>query len=323
MGNINNCLTVEDQAIYLHEDPQSGFFGNNPAQAYTQALPDEITLAKEPPTVPAHLGILPLNMSPIPEPRLASWTLPQPLSVTLTHVCISRNGASTTLSCTHRYRGKYVTILVVNRRIQPCRAISAAAGRIGAAAAAAAAATAGGGAAAALRVAAAAAGRRRGRRCGQSGRPVRMAAKRATEPFRSYRTDRVWPTTATPSNRPQRNVSWSSDLMDNASGPEAPRVKCMECRRHHHYIMAAVNSSNIITRSHSMVPIPGAGGVGVPGMMMSATPPELMPPPFKLPDNSQPGGGGGGGLDNGMMVSDGFHGGGVGGGGGGGRRRWI
>ena len=40
MGNINNCLTVEDQAIYLHEDPQSGFFNNNPAQAYTQSLPE-------------------------------------------------------------------------------------------------------------------------------------------------------------------------------------------------------------------------------------------------------------------------------------------
>ena len=57
MGNINNCLTVEDQAIYLHEDPQSGFFNNNPAQAYTQSLPDEATMAKEPPLVPAHLGV--------------------------------------------------------------------------------------------------------------------------------------------------------------------------------------------------------------------------------------------------------------------------
>ena len=49
MGNINNCLTVEDQQMYLHEDPCSGFFGNNPTNVYTQTLPDEITLAKEPP----------------------------------------------------------------------------------------------------------------------------------------------------------------------------------------------------------------------------------------------------------------------------------
>jgi 5'-AMP-activated protein kinase regulatory beta subunit len=101
MGNINNCLTVEDQAIYLHEDPQSGFFGNNPAQAYTQALPDEITLAKEPPNVPAHLAVLPLNMHPIAEPRIASWSMHPPLTVTLQHICMLRNATSTTLSCTY------------------------------------------------------------------------------------------------------------------------------------------------------------------------------------------------------------------------------
>ena len=57
MGNINNCLTVEDQTMYMHEDPQSGFFNNNPSQEYTQSLPDEIILAKEPPNIPAHLGV--------------------------------------------------------------------------------------------------------------------------------------------------------------------------------------------------------------------------------------------------------------------------
>jgi len=112
MGNINNCLTVEDQTLYLHEDPCSGFFGNNPANFYTQALPDEITLAKEPPTVPAHLGVLSLNQSAMPEARIASWTLREPLSVTLTHICTQRNANSTTLSCTHRYRNKYITLII-------------------------------------------------------------------------------------------------------------------------------------------------------------------------------------------------------------------
>ena len=63
MGNINNCITVEDQQMcalfviiaslivcpckqketvpltslrYLHEDPCSGFFSDNPNNAYTQ-----------------------------------------------------------------------------------------------------------------------------------------------------------------------------------------------------------------------------------------------------------------------------------------------
>ena len=106
MGNINNCLTVEDQTLYLQEDPCSGFFGNNPANFYTQALPDEITLAKEPPSVPAHLGVLSLNQTTVREARTASWTLREPLPVTLTHICSLRQANTTTLSCTHRFRNK-------------------------------------------------------------------------------------------------------------------------------------------------------------------------------------------------------------------------
>jgi len=112
MGNINNCLTVEDQMAYLVEDPLSGFFGNNPANVYTQSLPDEITLAKEPPSVPGHLGVLSLNQSSQPEPRVASSTLREPLTVTLTHICTQREGPSRALACTHRFRNKYVTILI-------------------------------------------------------------------------------------------------------------------------------------------------------------------------------------------------------------------
>ena len=52
MGNINNCITVIDQSMYLHEHAASGFFGDTPHNMYTQALPDEITLAKEPPLAP-------------------------------------------------------------------------------------------------------------------------------------------------------------------------------------------------------------------------------------------------------------------------------
>ena len=41
---------------YLHEEPCSGFFGDTPNNLYTQVLPDEITLAKEPPLAPVHSG---------------------------------------------------------------------------------------------------------------------------------------------------------------------------------------------------------------------------------------------------------------------------
>jgi len=46
-----------------------------------QALPDEITLAKEPPLAPLQLSCIALNTQPAPDPRIASWTLPTPLSV--------------------------------------------------------------------------------------------------------------------------------------------------------------------------------------------------------------------------------------------------
>ena len=96
MGNINNCLTVEDQTIYLHEDPCSGFFGNNPSNIYTQALPDEITLAKEPPTVPPHLSVIPLNQLARTEQRIAATTLPPPPLVSLTHICVMRSETNAT-----------------------------------------------------------------------------------------------------------------------------------------------------------------------------------------------------------------------------------
>ena len=46
-----------------------------------KALPDEITLAKEPPLAPLQLSCIALNTQPAPDPRIAGWTLPTPLSV--------------------------------------------------------------------------------------------------------------------------------------------------------------------------------------------------------------------------------------------------
>lgn len=120
MGNINNCITVIDQGMYLHEHAASGFFGDTPHNMYTQALPDEITLAKEPPLAPLQLSCIPLNMQPTPEPRIASWTLPPPLSVTLTHMCLMPPGATaTTMSVTHRFRNKFVTVVIYKPRLAP------------------------------------------------------------------------------------------------------------------------------------------------------------------------------------------------------------
>jgi hypothetical protein len=120
MGNINNCVTVIDQAMYLHEHAASGFFGDTPHNMYTQALPDEITLAKEPPLAPLQLSCIPLNYQPAPDPRIAALTLPTPLSVILTHMCLTpRDASATTMSVTHRFRNKFVTVVIYKPRLAP------------------------------------------------------------------------------------------------------------------------------------------------------------------------------------------------------------
>lgn len=112
MGNINNCITVEDQSIFMREEQPSGFFDNN-QNMYTQALPDEITLAKEPPQAPSHLWCLPLNFPSVPEPGVASRTLLPPLGVTITHLTVMDAPHTNTLAVTHRVRTKCVTIIFV------------------------------------------------------------------------------------------------------------------------------------------------------------------------------------------------------------------
>lgn len=112
MGNINNCITVEDQSVFMREDQPSGFFDNN-QNLYTQALPDEITLAKEPPQAPSHLWCLPLNFPMLTEPRIGSETLLPPLNVTITHLTVMDSAQTNILAVTHRVRTKCVTIVFI------------------------------------------------------------------------------------------------------------------------------------------------------------------------------------------------------------------
>ena len=90
---------------------------------YTQALPDEITLAKEPPLAPLQLSCIPLNTQSAPDPRIAAWTMPPPLSVVLTHMCLMPRGATaTTMSVTHRFRNKFITVVIYKPRLAPSAA---------------------------------------------------------------------------------------------------------------------------------------------------------------------------------------------------------
>uniref|UniRef100_A0A7S4C4J6 Association with the SNF1 complex (ASC) domain-containing protein n=1 Tax=Chrysotila carterae TaxID=13221 RepID=A0A7S4C4J6_CHRCT len=116
MGNINNCVTVEDQTLFMREEPMSGFFNDNAPNLYTQALPDVITLAKEPPQAPPHLWCLPLNVAAAREANISALSLEPPLSVTLTHVSVLSSSPTLTLGVTRRFRHKYVTIIIYKPR---------------------------------------------------------------------------------------------------------------------------------------------------------------------------------------------------------------
>lgn len=100
----------------MREDPQSGFFNDTYPNMYTQAFPDEITLAKEPPQAPVHLWCLPVNIPPVEQPRIAAWSLHPPLSVTLTHVNVMRSSPVTALAVTQRFRDKFVTVVIYKPR---------------------------------------------------------------------------------------------------------------------------------------------------------------------------------------------------------------
>ena len=116
MGNINNCVCVEDQSLFMREEPHSGFFSEHTPNLYTQALPDEITMAKEPPQAPVHLCCLPLNMPSVAEPFICGTTLHPPLSVTLTHMCMLPSSPTMTLAMMQRCRHKFVTVLIYKPR---------------------------------------------------------------------------------------------------------------------------------------------------------------------------------------------------------------
>eukprot|EP00310_Coccolithus_braarudii_P017160 CAMPEP_0183338512 /NCGR_PEP_ID=MMETSP0164_2-20130417/5776_1 /TAXON_ID=221442 /ORGANISM="Coccolithus pelagicus ssp braarudi, Strain PLY182g" /LENGTH=319 /DNA_ID=CAMNT_0025508373 /DNA_START=45 /DNA_END=1004 /DNA_ORIENTATION=- len=120
MGNINNLVQVEDQNLFMREEPMSGFFSDNAPNPYTQALPDVITLAKEPPQAPAHLWCLPLNVPTLLEPHTAALSLQTPLSVTLTHLGVHLGSPTLTLGVTRRFRHKFVTIIIYKPHQESC-----------------------------------------------------------------------------------------------------------------------------------------------------------------------------------------------------------
>mmetsp|Transcript_1125 Transcript_1125/g.1995 ORF Transcript_1125/g.1995 Transcript_1125/m.1995 type:complete len:266 (+) Transcript_1125:402-1199(+) len=112
MGNVNNVLEVQE---YIPEnlDSLSGFQPPaSPPSSYNQMLPPPDDYAKEPPAVPPQLLLTLLNAPPNPD---APSLLPRPQHVILNHTYCEKSKnvwGTRVLGTTHRYRSKYVTVVM-------------------------------------------------------------------------------------------------------------------------------------------------------------------------------------------------------------------
>jgi len=106
LGNVNNVLEVQE---YIPENLESltGFQAPaSPPSSYNQMLPQPDDYAKEPPAVPPQLLLTLLNCPNSNE------GLPRPQHVILNHLYSKRSKAMTCSGITHRYRSKYVTVVM-------------------------------------------------------------------------------------------------------------------------------------------------------------------------------------------------------------------
>ncbi|KAJ7549761.1 hypothetical protein O6H91_07G067400 [Diphasiastrum complanatum] len=112
MGNVTNLLDVQDYVpenldnIVGFEPPRS------PESSYNNPFPGQDDYAKEPPMVPPHLHLTLLNAPPALD---APGALPRPQHVILNHLYVEKGKSSRSvlaLGSTHRYRSKYVTVVL-------------------------------------------------------------------------------------------------------------------------------------------------------------------------------------------------------------------
>eukprot|EP00898_Chlorokybus_atmophyticus_P001717 jgi/Chlat1/2546/Chrsp175S02435 len=110
-GNVNNVIEVEEPAPAT-EDPMAAFEqSGSPYASYDNPMWNIDDYAKEPPTVPPHLHLTLLNAPPA---RDSPALLPRPQHVILNHAYVekSRTTDATIMGVTHRYRSKYVTLVL-------------------------------------------------------------------------------------------------------------------------------------------------------------------------------------------------------------------
>lgn len=113
MGNVNNVLEVQEYVPEILDNLDHFAVPSSPKESYDDYLFYGEDFSKEPPAMPPQLKLTLLNMPPIP---YAPNLLPRPQHVVLNHAYVDQSKANQGLSVigtTHRYRAKYVTIVLM------------------------------------------------------------------------------------------------------------------------------------------------------------------------------------------------------------------
>ena len=115
-GNINNVIEVQE---YVPENlgSLSGFEApESPPGSYASPPISSGDYTKEPPAMPPQLKLSLLNVPPILD---SSGVLPRPQHVVLNHFYMKRNTTNAiVVGTTHRYRNKYVTVVLYRPKYQ-------------------------------------------------------------------------------------------------------------------------------------------------------------------------------------------------------------
>ncbi|GBG70064.1 hypothetical protein CBR_g4892 [Chara braunii] len=111
MGNVNNVLEVQETVSENFENLAGFEPPRSPDSSYNNAFfaPEDYT--KEPPAIPPHLHLTPLNVTGVSD----NQSLPRPQHVILNHVYVEKGKTARSvlaLGATQRYRSKYVTVVL-------------------------------------------------------------------------------------------------------------------------------------------------------------------------------------------------------------------
>ena len=113
MGNVNNVLEVQEYVPEILDSLESFQAPSSPRESYDCAIFTADDFAKEPPLVPPQLALTLLNMPAVPD---APNLLPRPQHVVLNHMYHDKSKIVKgvhVLGTTHRYRSKYVTVVLL------------------------------------------------------------------------------------------------------------------------------------------------------------------------------------------------------------------